>query len=46
MKDKTKFENAASTVFAPQHVGLVTTIDRANQPNGDLRLDNEHLARS
>jgi Conserved protein/domain typically associated with flavoprotein oxygenases, DIM6/NTAB family len=33
MKDKTKFENAASTVFAPQLVGLVTTIDRANRPN-------------
>ena len=33
MKDKKRFENAASTVFAPQLVGLVTTIDRANRPN-------------
>ncbi len=33
MKDKIKLDNAASTVFAPQLVGLVTTIDRANQPN-------------
>jgi flavin reductase (DIM6/NTAB) family NADH-FMN oxidoreductase RutF len=33
MKEKIKFENAASTVFAPQLVGLVTTIDRANRPN-------------
>ena len=33
MKEKTKFENAASTVFAPQLVGLVTTIDRADRPN-------------
>jgi flavin reductase (DIM6/NTAB) family NADH-FMN oxidoreductase RutF len=33
MKEKKNFENAASTVFAPQLVGLVTTIDRANRPN-------------
>jgi len=33
MKDKKRFENAASTVFAPQLVGLVTAIDRANRPN-------------
>jgi flavin reductase (DIM6/NTAB) family NADH-FMN oxidoreductase RutF len=33
MKEKISFDNAASTVFAPQLVGLVTTIDRANQPN-------------
>jgi flavin reductase (DIM6/NTAB) family NADH-FMN oxidoreductase RutF len=33
MKDKIKLDNAASTVFAPQLVGLVTTIDRTNQPN-------------
>jgi flavin reductase (DIM6/NTAB) family NADH-FMN oxidoreductase RutF len=33
MKEKTKFESAASTVFAPQLVGLVTTIDRADRPN-------------
>jgi flavin reductase (DIM6/NTAB) family NADH-FMN oxidoreductase RutF len=33
VKDKIKLDNAASTVFAPQLVGLVTTIDRANQPN-------------
>lgn len=33
MKEKIAFDNAASTVFAPQLVGLVTTIDRANQPN-------------
>jgi flavin reductase (DIM6/NTAB) family NADH-FMN oxidoreductase RutF len=33
MKEKIKFENAASTVFAPQLVGPVTTIDRANRPN-------------
>jgi flavin reductase (DIM6/NTAB) family NADH-FMN oxidoreductase RutF len=33
MKEKIAFDNAASTVFAPQLVCLVTTIDRANQPN-------------
>jgi flavin reductase (DIM6/NTAB) family NADH-FMN oxidoreductase RutF len=33
MKDKIEFNNAASTVFAPQLVGLVTTLDSANQPN-------------
>jgi flavin reductase (DIM6/NTAB) family NADH-FMN oxidoreductase RutF len=33
MKEKIKLDNAASTVFAPQLVGLVTTLDRANQPN-------------
>jgi flavin reductase (DIM6/NTAB) family NADH-FMN oxidoreductase RutF len=33
MKEKIKLDNAASTVFAPQFVGLVTTVDRANQPN-------------
>ncbi|MGZ5502892.1 MAG: flavin reductase family protein [Halobacteriota archaeon] len=33
MKEKIKLNNAASTVFAPQLVGLVTTLDRANQPN-------------
>jgi flavin reductase (DIM6/NTAB) family NADH-FMN oxidoreductase RutF len=33
VKDKIKLDNAASTVFAPQLVGLVTTIDRASQPN-------------
>jgi flavin reductase (DIM6/NTAB) family NADH-FMN oxidoreductase RutF len=33
MKDKIELSNAASTVFAPQLVGLVTTLDRANQPN-------------
>lgn len=33
MKEKITFDNAASTVFAPQLVGLVTTIDRANRPN-------------
>jgi flavin reductase (DIM6/NTAB) family NADH-FMN oxidoreductase RutF len=33
MKEKIKFDNAASTVFAPQLVGLVTTVDRAGQPN-------------
>jgi flavin reductase (DIM6/NTAB) family NADH-FMN oxidoreductase RutF len=33
MKDKIKLDNAASTVFAPQLVGLVTTINYANQPN-------------
>jgi hypothetical protein len=33
MKEKKNFENAASTVFALQLVGLVTTIDRANRPN-------------
>jgi len=33
MKGKIRLDHAASTVFAPQLVGLVTTIDRANQPN-------------
>lgn len=33
MKEKIKLDNAASTVFAPQLVGLVTTVDRAGQPN-------------
>ncbi|MGZ4847207.1 MAG: flavin reductase family protein [Halobacteriota archaeon] len=33
MKEKITLDNAASTVFAPQLVGLVTTIDRAGQPN-------------
>jgi flavin reductase (DIM6/NTAB) family NADH-FMN oxidoreductase RutF len=33
VKEKITFDNAASTVFAPQLVGLVTTIDGANQPN-------------
>ncbi len=33
MKEKITLDNAASTVFAPQLVGLVTTIDRAGRPN-------------
>jgi flavin reductase (DIM6/NTAB) family NADH-FMN oxidoreductase RutF len=33
VKEKITFDSAASTVFAPQLVGLVTTIDRANRPN-------------
>ena len=33
MKEKIKLDNAANTIFAPQLVGLVTTIDRGNQPN-------------
>ncbi len=33
MKEKVTLDNAASTVFAPQLVGLVTTIDHAGQPN-------------
>ena len=33
MKEKISFDNAASTLFAPQLVGLVTTIDRADRPN-------------
>jgi len=33
MKDKIKLDNAGSAVFAPQLVGLVTTVDRAYQPN-------------
>lgn len=33
MKEKIKLHGAASTVFAPQLVGLVTTVDRANKPN-------------
>ncbi|MEI7827632.1 MAG: flavin reductase family protein [Euryarchaeota archaeon] len=33
MKDKIKLDNAGSAVFAPQLVGLVTTVDRADQPN-------------
>lgn len=33
MKKKIKLDNATSTVFAPQLVGLVTTVDRAHQPN-------------
>ncbi len=33
MKEKTTLTNAASTVFAPQLVGLITTVDRAGQPN-------------
>jgi flavin reductase (DIM6/NTAB) family NADH-FMN oxidoreductase RutF len=33
VKKKVELENAASTVFAPQLVGLVTTVDRANRPN-------------
>jgi flavin reductase (DIM6/NTAB) family NADH-FMN oxidoreductase RutF len=33
VKEKISFDNAASTLFAPQLVGLVTTIDRADRPN-------------
>ena len=33
MKEKIKFDNAASTVLAPQLVGLITTIDKAGRPN-------------
>jgi flavin reductase (DIM6/NTAB) family NADH-FMN oxidoreductase RutF len=33
MKKKIKLHSATSTVFAPQLVGLVTTVDRANKPN-------------
>ena len=33
MKKKVELDSAASTIFAPQLVGLVTTIDRANRPN-------------
>ena len=33
MKEKVTLKNATSTVFAPQLVGLVTTLDRANKPN-------------
>jgi flavin reductase (DIM6/NTAB) family NADH-FMN oxidoreductase RutF len=33
MKEKVKLDNAVSTIFAPQLVGLVTTIDRTGQPN-------------
>ncbi len=33
MREKVTLDNAASTVFAPQLVGLVTTIDHRGQPN-------------
>ncbi|MGZ4921667.1 MAG: flavin reductase family protein [Halobacteriota archaeon] len=33
MKEKVTLTNAASTVFAPQLVGLVTTMDHAGRPN-------------
>jgi len=33
MKEKITLDNAASTVFAPQLVSLITTLDRAGQPN-------------
>ncbi len=33
MKEKITLDNAASTVFAPQLVGLVTTVNRAGRPN-------------
>jgi flavin reductase (DIM6/NTAB) family NADH-FMN oxidoreductase RutF len=33
VKKKVELDNAASTVFAPQLVGLVTTVNRGNRPN-------------
>ncbi len=33
MKEKVTLDNAASTVFAPQLVGLVTTVDSVGRPN-------------
>ncbi len=33
MNEKVTLDNTASTVFAPQLVGLVTTIDHAGRPN-------------
>jgi flavin reductase (DIM6/NTAB) family NADH-FMN oxidoreductase RutF len=33
IKEKIKLDNHLNTVFAPQLVGLVTTLDRASQPN-------------
>ncbi len=45
--EKVKLDATVSTIFAPQLVGLVTTVNARGKPNvATFGMGNEHLSRA